>query len=270
MGVRSFLRGSRRASLLIFSLLEVRLRFFGIYLRSKGRISQGERAAWLHASCACILRRLGIRLDVYGNPANDGLIVSNHLSYLDILLYGAIGNFVFVSKSEVRRWPLFGALARHGGTVFVERNRSLQTADASRQIASTLADGIPIVLFPEGTSSDGSSVLPFRSPLFEPATRIGAKVSPAAIRYSSSESPESEIAYWGEMVFGPHLFRTLSLGDLATEIRFGDSRIFDDRKTAASMTRNDVLMLRTSDSIEGAPVDDHVQGYRRAVATSST
>ena len=120
--------------------------------------------------------------------------------------------FVFVAKSEVRRWPLLGTLARLGGTIFVDRSRGLQVAQASRQIEQGLRDGFPVLLFPEGTSSDGREVLPFRSPLFDPAIRAGASVTAAAIRYHAADAAENEVTYWGEMVFVPHLFRTLCVG----------------------------------------------------------
>ena len=116
----------------------------------------GQR--WLHASCARIARRLSLYLpEVSGGPDGSGLTVSNHLTYLDILVYGAVRPFVFVAKSEVRRWPLLGTLAKLGGTIFVDRGRSLQVAEASRQIEQGLRDGLPVLLFPEGTSSDGRS-----------------------------------------------------------------------------------------------------------------
>ena len=97
-----------------------------------------------------------------------GLTVSNHLTYLDVLAYGAVRPFLFVAKSEVRRWPLLGTLASLGGTIYVDRDRGLQVADATLEIEQALRDGISVLLFPEGTSSNGSSVLPFRSPLLTP------------------------------------------------------------------------------------------------------
>ena len=87
-----------------------------------------------------------------------------------------------------------------------------------------------MLLFPEGTSSDGREVLPFRSPLFEPAIRTGTSVTAAAIRYHAADAIESEVTYWGEMVFLPHLFRTLCVRGLAAEIRFDSPSRFSDRK----------------------------------------
>jgi len=151
--------------------------------------------------------------------------------------------FVFVAKSEVRRWPLLGTPARLG-TIFVDRGRSLQVAEASRQIEQGLRDGLAVLVFPEGTSSDGREVMPFRSPLFEPAIRAGASVTAAAIHYHAADAAESEVAYWGEMVFLPHLFRTLCVRGLAAAICFDSPWRFCDRKTAARVTWLKVHGLR--------------------------
>lgn len=255
MGPLDCLRGGSRTLLLAASLVEARLRFLAIYIGCAGRVPLWKRGMWLHASCARILRRLSISLTVEGSPQTRGLVVSNHLSYLDVLLFGAScgpgghggaasGCYIFVAKSEVRHWPLFGGLARCGGTVFVERGRGIQAAEAAQLIEGALSERVPVLLFPEGTSSDGSSVLPFRSALFEPAIRAGACVTPAAIGYRSDQSREREIAYWGKMEFAPHLFRTLRLRGLAAEIRFGEPIVFDDRKQAANTTWQEVTALR--------------------------
>ncbi len=240
---RSF-RGAVRLVILLSSLLEVLGRFVLTYIECGGQVSTARRAGWLHASCARIARRLSLVPGVSGTPGGSGLIVSNHLTYLDILVYGAVRPLVFVAKSEVRRWPLLGALASLGGTIFVDRDRSLQAAQASQQIEQCLEDGLAVLLFPEGTSSDGREVLPFRSPLFEPAIRTGANVTVAAIRYHAADAVESQVTYWGAMVFLPHLFRTLCVRGLAAEIWFDSPCRFSDRKTAARVAWQKVRGLR--------------------------
>jgi 1-acyl-sn-glycerol-3-phosphate acyltransferase len=266
----SYARGLVRTSILIASLLEVQARFFCIFLACGGRVSRQQRADWLHASCARILQRLAFPLRVVGRPPSlggghgpAGLLVSNHLSYLDILIYGASCRISFVSKSDVRRWPLFGALASAGNTVFVDRSTGAQSAEATRQIEQRLREGIPVLFFPEGTSSDGNAVLPFRSALFEPAIRAGAAVTAAAIRYYSSEASEAEISYWGTMVFLPHLFRTLCLKDLQTEIRFGTPQDFADRKSAARHAWQEVCALREAVWAEQRQDEVPVEDWRR-------
>ena len=242
--------GAVRMGILLASLLEVLVRFIPIYLASRGRVPTARRAAWLHASCARIARRLALAPSVT-NQAGDGasLTVSNHLTYLDILVYGAARPFLFVAKSEVRQWPLLGTLASLGGTIFVDRRRSLQVADASREIEQALRAGIPVLLFPEGTSSDGRAVLPFRSPLFDPAIRAGAPVTAAAVRYQAVDTTEDQVTYWGNMVFLPHLFRTLCVHGLTARIGFESPCRFPERKSAAREAWRQVHLLRRANEL---------------------
>jgi lyso-ornithine lipid O-acyltransferase len=243
---RRYVQGSLRTALVAYSVLEALVRFVPPYVLAGGRLSTPRRAAWLHVSCARLARRLSLSPSVTSSGGQEaiGLIVSNHLTYLDILVYSAARPFLFVAKSEVRRWPFLGTMARLGGTIFVDRGRSLQVAEASRQIEHGLREGMPVLLFPEGTSSDGSSVLPFRSPLFDPAIRAGAWVTAAAIRYHADDAAEDQVTYWGNMVFVPHLFRTMCIRGLAAEIRFDSPRRFPDRKSAAREAWRQVQSLR--------------------------
>lgn len=235
---------------LVVSLLEARLRYLALALRCRGRVPGKLRVAWLHESCSRIRKRLSISLAVTGRPPVSGLVVSNHLSYLDVLLYGAVAPCGFVAKSEVRRWPLFGSLATAGGTVFVNRDRGAQSFEAGLQIERRIGEGIPVVLFAEGTSSDGSAVLPFRPPLFEPAIRSSARVTAAAIRYHASRVSEAEISYWGEMTFVSHLFRTLCLRELRVSIYLGEPKSFCNRKDAANEAWKEVSRIRESAALE--------------------
>jgi 1-acyl-sn-glycerol-3-phosphate acyltransferase len=241
-----YVLGCLRTALVAYSVLEALVRFVPLYLRAGGRLSTARRAAWLHVSCARLTRRLSLSASVTSSAGQEaiGLIVSNHLTYLDILVYSAARPFLFVAKSEVRRWPFLGTMARLGGTIFVDRGRSLQVAEASRRIEHGLREGMPVLLFPEGTSSDGSSVLPFRSPLFDPAIRAGAWVTAAAIRYHADDAAEDQVTYWGNMVFVPHLFRTMCIRGLSAEISFDSPCRFPDRKSAAREAWRQVQSLR--------------------------
>jgi 1-acyl-sn-glycerol-3-phosphate acyltransferase len=230
--------------MLVVSLLECLWRF-GFLRLGQRDLNARERAAWLHRCCLRITRRLGIVLTTHGSMLERGLVVSNHLSHLDILLYGSLGPVVFVSKRDVRSWPFMGLLAACGGTVFVDRERSVQAADAAREIETLLRGDVPVVLFPEGTSSDGTTVLPFRSPLFEPAIRQRCPVQAAAIHYAAEGATESMLAYYGDKVFFPHLCETLGHRRLAVTISFAESESgFSDRKQAARATHEAVTNLR--------------------------
>src|SRR5579884_432213 len=115
--------------------------------------SARQRAEWMREWCATAMRRLGVELQVVGKPPESGLIVSNHLSYLDIFAYGTVMPCVFVSKSEVRDWPVFGKLTTMAGTVYVDRKRRSGTRDANAGIRKALDEGLRVVVFAEGTSS---------------------------------------------------------------------------------------------------------------------
>lgn len=193
-----------------------------------------------------ILRRLGIRTTSRGQRPAQGLICSNHLSYLDILVYAATLPCVFVSKREVERWPMIGWFARAGGTVFVDRHSRADTGEAARQIASVLETGVPVLLFPEGTSTDGSAVQRFHPSLLEPAVQLGGEMTAAAIGYRARGVQEQEICWYGDAAFTPHLLRTMTREDIAAEVEFyPDPVVRADRKAAALELREQVQALRT-------------------------
>ena len=193
-----------------------------------------------------VLRRLGFELRVMGELPASGLIASNHLSYLDILFFGASVPCVFVSKIEVRRWPLLGLLAALGGTVFIDRQSAVSAAEAARRIEDLLKAGVLVLVFPEGTSSDGSSVLRFYASLFEPAVLVGAQVTAATIEYSAGGgATERDLCYYGDISFAPHLIETLQLPQIIATLRLGSpGQAYGDRKQAARLTRETVVGLR--------------------------
>jgi 1-acyl-sn-glycerol-3-phosphate acyltransferase len=225
---------------------------FGVrHLRSGVRktLTMRERANWLQDAASTALRRIGMEVVVDGDPpviGLGGLVVSNHLSYLDVLAYASLSPCVFVAKQEVRGWPLFGAFATMAGTVYVNRERGTANGSAAALMEEALAAGVPVVLFPEGTSSDGAQVLRFHSRFFEPAIRTSAVVTAAAIGYASSTAEEAALAYHGDDVFGTHLVRTLGQRDLAARVVFATGgRRYADRKEATRATQGEVELLRS-------------------------
>jgi lyso-ornithine lipid O-acyltransferase len=175
----------------------------------------------------------------------DGLVVSNHLSYLDILCISSVAPCIFVSKSEVRGWPVFGRLATNGGTIYIDRESKADAHRVAKEIEEALRSGVRVVLFPEGTSSDGSAVLRFHAPLFESAVRAGVTITPAALLYKMKEGdPAQDVCYWGDMTFGAHFLRLLSKGDVRAKIVIGTPRSsFSNRKDASAVLRSDVVSL---------------------------
>jgi 1-acyl-sn-glycerol-3-phosphate acyltransferase len=242
-GTTQSLRSALRLAILISTALQGCAHFCGLRLR--GKVSTVERAHWLHRWCAIALGRLGIELQPEGRFPSHGLLVANHLSYLDVLVLSALHSCVFVAKKEIRSWPLFGLMARLSGTVFVDRARASTAQSANAEMSNALAQGVVVVLFPEGTSSDGSQVLPFRPALFDAATKAGANVVSAHISYEVADgSVANDVCYWGEMSFFPHLLRLLSRHEVRAQVRFAaETRKFADRKLAARVTRDVVASL---------------------------
>lgn len=135
-----------------------------------------------------VLRIFGLGLQVDGSPQGGGplLLVGNHVSWVDIYAYLAVVDARFVAKSEVRSWPVIGWFASRLGTIFVDRDRPRDAVRVGQAIADGLRDGASIVVFPEGTTSDGTRVLPFSPVLFAPACDLGVPVQPVAIRYEGA------------------------------------------------------------------------------------
>jgi len=216
-----------------------------------------RRAWWLHCLCRVLTRIVGLRLRSRGVVARSGLIVGNHLSYLDIVAYSALAPCVFVAKQDVRGWPVFGWFARLAGTVFVDRERRSAVAEVGSEIAEALRAGIPVVLFAEGTSSDGRQVLPFRSSLLEPATRSRELLTPAAISYDLADgSAAEEVCYWGEMTLLPHLLDLFAKRWIEGEIAFGIAATAPPDGSRKQLARDlhGVVCLLHAALIDGRPM----------------
>jgi 1-acyl-sn-glycerol-3-phosphate acyltransferase len=183
------------------SLMEVAASFGmrSLRLGSARALTPREHADWLQEAASTVLKRIGMEVVAEGHPPRQGLVVSNHLSYLDVLAYASTMPCTFVAKREVRTWPVFGAFATMAGTIYVDRERHGTNGGATALIEEALTAGLPVVLFPEGTSGDGRAVLRFHSNFFEPAIRTGAVMTAAAIGYASSTAEEARLAYHATM-----------------------------------------------------------------------
>lgn len=191
---------------------------------------------------------LGIRLHVHGRPARERplLLAANHASWIDISAYSAVMPLSFVAKREVGTWPLIGFFARLQHSVFIDRTRRGAAADQADSIGRRLAEGDAIVLFPEGTTSDGNQVLPFRSSLFGAARTAldeagieAVFVQPVAIAYTHmlglplGRSGRSIVSWVGDQDLVPHAKELLAASDFDVSIVFGEPIRFDhsaDRK----------------------------------------
>ena len=237
------------AALLPFQVIAVRL-----------SLPMQRRIPTLFHRLVCTL--LGVRIKVVGapSPRRPLLIVSNHVSWVDISVITALAPVAFVAKREVASWPLFGLFAKLQRSVFVDRMRRHKTPEVNTEIAQRLADGDPVVLFGEGTSSDGNRVLPFRSALIGSARDALAAagdvehilIQPLSIAYVAFQGlpmgrQHRPIAAWyGTLDLFPHLRNIVRCGALDAVVSWGEPIAFDansDRKIFARTLEAEVRRL---------------------------
>ena len=246
------LRRLRRAVALALGLM-VCLLLYAI-ARLRGPMTLERRARWMQASARRGTRCLGIECRVEGRPPEGGLVVSNHLSYLDILLIGSAMPCCFVSKKEVASWPVFGFPVRLAGTLFLDRSSRSSASQVAKTMEERLALRVPILLFPEGTSTDGAHVLKFHTRLIFPATQIGAPITAAAVAYriDGGKLPEREFCWYGDENFASHLWKVLGVGSFTAILRFGAPRVYADGREAGAQTHAEVTALRGVGPVTGA------------------
>lgn len=218
-------------SLLIFPLPQLRARWRMFIFRS-----------W----SLCLLPVLGVRVEVEGEPPEPPfLLVTNHLSYVDVPVIGSQVGGIFVAKSEISSWPGVGFMCRSINTIFIDRNLRRDLPRVMRQIDREMEHGMGVVLFAEGTSSKGATVLPFRPSLLESAARSDTPVSFGTLSYHTPEGePPAHLAvcWWGGMDFSPHALRLAQLRRVHAKLVFGDEPIHDvDRKELARKLRTAML-----------------------------
>ena len=165
--------------------------------------------------CRLSLMVLGLRLRTHGTPMRErGAVVANHVGWIDILTLNAAQQIYFVSKDDVATWPGIGYLARVTGTLFIER-RSAQALEQKSLFETRLGAGHKLMFFPEGTSTDGLRVLPFKSTLFaaffSDALVDILSVQPVSVVYTAPRGADPRFyGWWGDMDFGPHLLQVLA------------------------------------------------------------
>lgn len=208
-----------------------------------------------------VCRILGVRIKTVGRRADAGplLIVANHTSWLDISVITAVAPVVFVAKREVAAWPIFGLLARLQRSVFVDRTRRHKTRDVNSEIARRLAGGDAVLLFAEGTSSDGNRVLAFRTALIGSARDAIAEaghvervwIQPLSIAYTAmlglplGRRNRNAVAWYGLMSLLPHLRQLVAHGAIDVTVSWGDAVPYDESSNRKVVARSLESAVRT-------------------------
>jgi 1-acyl-sn-glycerol-3-phosphate acyltransferase len=221
---------------------------------------------------------IGVRIREVGqrSRANPVLILSNHVSWLDVLVVTALTPVVFVAKSEVARWPVFGWLAKLQRSIFINRQARHQTGAATREIADRLLGGDAVVLFAEGTSSDGIRILPFRSALIgavhhalgDSTHHSEITVQPMSLAYvrlsglPMGRALRDRVAWYGDVELIPHLLHVLASGAIDVTVSWGEAVAYDmraDRKQIARGAEQSVRRM-TSAALRAPPPASSSQG----------
>jgi len=201
---------------------------------------------WAHH----LIRHLAIQLVVKGEPPQKGpvLLVANHISWLDILVMHAARHCRFVSKADVKNWPVIGALANASGTLFIERTSKRDALRMVDEMSRALKNGDILAVFPEGTTGNGIDLLPFHSNLLQSAVLADAPVQPVAMKFVESHSGEVSQgpSFVGDETLIASLWRTLKSSGIVAVVNYGEKHFTSerDRRIITDIVRNDIERLR--------------------------
>ena len=189
------------------------------------RLPQAQRDLRVQRWARAMLHCLGVELQLVGTPPGTGpmLLVANHISWLDILVLHAARHCRFVSKSDVKHWPLVGTLATGGGTLYIERASRRDAMRVVHRMAQALKDGDILAVFPEGTTGDGRTLLPFHANLIQAAVSAHAPVQPVLLQFVDvrTGAPSRAMSYIGDESLLGSLWRTLCARQLRAELTYG-------------------------------------------------
>lgn len=257
------LRAALRLSILIVGTAAL---WLTAWMISGSRRTRAARRLRLFGCWArFVAQTIGLRCRIEGQPPRGaGLLVANHLSYVDVVVLAALSDATFVAKAEVAGWPIVGSLCRFVGTVFVRRAGGEAVTSALMEIEAALDRGRLVVIFPEGTSTDGRQVLPFRPALLEAARLTDRPIGWAALSYfTASDLPPATraVCWWGDMTLVDHLYRLLQLPAIRVHVTFGavETAGAADRKQLARALHEAVMSAR----------HDHTRDAGEAVAVGA-
>lgn len=242
IGFAGFFRACHRAPRVLFYIVCC---FFNLILLSFRRPTDQQKAACVHRWAIRAVHAAGVRSHVSGPRPASGVIICNHTSYIDILFMSSAVPTLFVSKKEVRSYPLIGQAAALGGTIFIDRSKSFSRQGVASEMDEALRTGTCVTFFPEGTTTDGSTLLRFRAALFSAPVRLHLPIHPAAIRYTipgqpAQGEPSQLVCYWGDMTLVPHLLRLLTLPRVDAHLAFAPEPLLAAEPDVATDTSGDV------------------------------
>lgn len=243
------MRGARGAWRLLRAVLHA---FGGLFtiLFLFPRLSDEQRQARVQSWSRGMLEVLGIGLQVRGRPPDHGpvLLVANHISWLDILVMHAARHCRFVSKADVRHWPLIGPLATGAGTLYIERESRRDAMRVVHHMAERLQAGDILAVFPEGTTSDGVDLLPFHANLIQAAVAAHAPAQPVALQFIEEATGRTSLSpcYVGDDTLVTSLWRTVTGPRITALVTFGEPQWPEgrDRRAWAADLRLAVQALR--------------------------
>lgn len=234
---------------LLRGLWHVLMGWFTIYFRFP-QLSQQQRDARVQAWAMQLLRIWGIDLEVRGKPVVSGpaLLVCNHISWLDILVIHATRHCRFVSKSELRDWPVLGTLASGGGTLYIERAQRKDAMRMVKDMAQSMRNGDVLAVFPEGTTGDGIGLLPFHANLIQSAIEGEAPIQALALQFVDAKTNTISMAarYIDDDTLLDSVWSTLNARGLKAVVNFGELQLAHgrDRRQWAADLQQDVMKLK--------------------------
>lgn len=242
---------SLRALTRLFAIIVFTAFFYLVYLLGLLFLELIRRGnyRWRHRMLslwALVVRKImGMDIHVNGTlPESPFFLVSNHLSYVDIVPFFALLPCTFVAKSELATWPVLGTMAKSLNVIFINRENHRDIPRVNRRISSNIREDQGVILFPEATSSPGKEVLPFRSSLLKYPAEHKFPVSYASITYRTTDKrypAETSICWWGEMTFADHFFNLLKLKNFETTVSFGDRRVIKDNRKKLADTMHQLV-----------------------------
>lgn len=241
-----------RAALRMLRLVAHILAGLGTVLLRFPRLPAGQRQARVQAWQRELLACMGVTLQVRGMPPVQGpvLLVANHISWLDIPVMHAARHCRFISKSDVKGWPLLGRLATAAGTLYIERSSRRDARRMVQTMQQALADGDVLAVFPEGTTGDGHTLLPFHANLLQAAVEGDAPVQPVGLRFIDGATGQISQAasYIGDESLVGSLWRTLCADGVVAVVHYGAPQHAQgrDRRVWSEALRQEVDVLRRS------------------------